>query len=61
MAKIQLFYVRFGQTDGAGVVYIDGKRAFYHAHSRGVKRKNRQKSSENAMLFSLTHYDFVKH
>ena len=38
MAKIQLFYVGFSQTDGAGVVHIDGKRRFYHAHPRRVKR-----------------------
>ena len=36
MAKIQLFYVRFGQKNGAGVVHIDGKCPFYHAYSRGV-------------------------
>jgi hypothetical protein len=39
MAKIQLFYVGFSQTDGAGVVHIDGKCPFYRAHPRGVKRR----------------------
>ena len=38
MAKIQLFYVGFSQKDGAGIVHIDGKYPFYHAHPRGVKR-----------------------
>ena len=38
LAKIQLFYVRFGQKDGAGIVHIDGKWSIYHAHPRGVKR-----------------------
>ena len=36
MAKIQLFYVRFGQKNGAGVVHIDGKYPFYHAHPQRV-------------------------
>ena len=49
LAKIQLFYVGFSQKNGTGVVHIDGKRSFYHAHPRGVKRKNRQNSSENVM------------
>ena len=37
LAKIQLFYVGLSQTDGAGVVHIDGKRRFYHAHPQRVK------------------------
>ena len=37
LAKIQLFYVGFSQKDGAGVVHIDGKRRFYHAHPQRVK------------------------
>ena len=32
LAKIQLFYVGFSQKNGTGVVHIDGKRSFYHAH-----------------------------
>jgi len=49
MAKIQLFHVGFDQKDGSRIVHIDGKCPFYHAYSRGVKRKNRQNSSENVM------------
>ena len=38
MAKIQLFYVGFGQEAGLGIVHIDGQRVFYHAHSQWVKK-----------------------
>ena len=31
------FYVGFSQSDGSGVVHIDGKWPYYHAHPRGVK------------------------
>ena len=60
LANIQLFYVGFSQKNGAGVVHIDGKRLIYHAHPRGVKRKNRQDLSENVMIHGSTRYDFVK-
>ena len=43
------------------VVHIDGKCPFYRAYPRGVKRKNRQNSSENVMLLGSTRYDFVKY
>ena len=32
MAKIQLFYVGFGQTHGLGLAHNDGKQALYCAH-----------------------------
>ena len=60
MADFQLRYVGFSQTDGLGLVHSDEKRAFYRAHPRGVKRKNKQNSSENVMVLGLTRYDLVK-
>ena len=38
VADFQLFYVGFRQTDGVGVVHIDGIRRFYREYLRGVKR-----------------------
>ncbi|MCR4723618.1 MAG: hypothetical protein K5629_07605 [Eubacteriales bacterium] len=38
MAEIRVCYVGFGQKDGMGLVHNDGKRPFYHAYPRGIKK-----------------------
>ena len=52
MAKIQLFYVGFGQKNGPGVVHIDEQYQPFRKHQRGNRV---QKEKGRAFLIPASH------